>query len=174
SPSRGETGTMLDLTYSPTGCAVSEKGADGGGVRARRIAPNRPEPQCPAVAPPPLALRSMRSLRPVVALALVAVAACTAGPAGTTITNVRIVDGTGAPAVSGAVRFVGDSIVAIGDVRPAAGDSVIDGGGLTLAPGFIDTHSHHGGGLLETPDALGAVSQGITTIVAGADGSHPY
>lgn len=100
--------------------------------------------------------------------------ACSTAPAGTTITNVRIVDGTGAPAVAGAVRFVGDSIVAVGAVRPAAGDTVIDGGGLVLAPGFIDTHSHHGGGLLETPDALGAVSQGITTIVAGADGGHPY
>lgn len=110
----------------------------------------------------------------IVVLGALALGACAQGPAGTTITNVRIVDGTGAPAVAGAVRFVGDSIVAVGDVRPAAGDSVIDGGGLVLAPGFIDTHSHHGGGLLEAPDALGAVSQGITTIVSGADGSHPY
>ncbi len=113
----------------------------------------------------------MRAIRPLIALVL---GACTSGPAGTTITNVRIVDGTGAAAVSGAVRFVGDTIVAVGAVHPAAGDSVIDGGGLVLAPGFIDTHSHHGGGLLETPDALGAVSQGITTIVSGADGSHPF
>ncbi|MGH7713927.1 MAG: N-acyl-D-amino-acid deacylase family protein, partial [Gemmatimonadaceae bacterium] len=45
--------------------------------------------------------------------------------------------------------------------------------GLTLAPGFIDTHSHHDEGLAETPDALAAVSQGITTIIAGQDGSHP-
>lgn len=106
--------------------------------------------------------------------ALVLLAACRdAGPVGTTITNVRIIDGTGSAAEPGAVRFVGDSIVAVGDVRPARGDSVIDGGGLVLAPGFIDTHSHHAGGLLRTPDALGAVSQGITTIVAGNDGSHP-
>lgn len=109
-----------------------------------------------------------------VTLGALALGACSRGPAGTTITNVRIVDGTGAPGVSGAVRFVGDTIVAVGDIAPARGDSVIDGGGLVLAPGFIDTHSHHGGGLLETPDALGAVSQGITTIVAGADGGHPY
>ncbi len=104
----------------------------------------------------------------------VLVAACGSGPVGTTITNVRIIDGTGAPAVTGAVRFIGDSIVAVGDVLPARGDSVIDGGGLVLAPGFIDTHSHHTGDLLEMPEALGAVSQGITTIVGGNDGSHPY
>ncbi|MCC7000882.1 MAG: amidohydrolase family protein, partial [Gemmatimonadaceae bacterium] len=100
--------------------------------------------------------------------------ACSTGPAGTTITNVRIIDGTGAPAVVGAVRFVGDSIVAVGDLQPARGDSVIDGGGLVLAPGFIDTHSHHTGDLLEMPEALGAVSQGITTIVGGNDGGSPF
>jgi len=109
------------------------------------------------------------------ATALLVAAACTSSqPAGTTITNVRVIDGTGAPARLGAVRFVGDTIVAVGEVTPVRGDSVIDGGGLVLAPGFIDTHSHHAGGLDEAPEALGAVSQGITTIVAGNDGSHPY
>ena len=101
-------------------------------------------------------------------------AACQSGPDGTTITNVRIIDGTGAPAVTGAVRFVGDTIVAVGAIEPVRGDSVIDGGGLVLAPGFIDTHSHHAGGLRKTPEALGAVSQGITTIVAGNDGGSPF
>ena len=96
------------------------------------------------------------------------------GPAGTTITNVRIVDGTGAAAYTGAVRFVADSIVAVGpSVAAARGDSVVDGQGLTLAPGFIDTHSHHDDGLAATPEALAAVSQGITTIIAGQDGYHP-
>ena len=100
--------------------------------------------------------------------------ACTSRRAGTTITNVRIIDGTGAPAVQGSVRFIGDSIVEVGDVRPTRADSVIDGGGLVLVPGFIDTHSHHTGDLLDMPEALGAVSQGITTIVGGNDGSHSY
>ena len=105
-----------------------------------------------------------------------AVAGCgrpSTGPAGTTITNVQIADGSGGPLRAGAVRVVGDSIVAVGDVKPASGDSVVDGHGLVLAPGFIDTHSHHDWGLTKTPDALAAVSQGITTIVAGQDGSHP-
>lgn len=103
------------------------------------------------------------------------IAACSggSGPAGITITNVRIIDGTGGPERTGAVRVLGDSIVAVGEVSPARGDSVIDGGGLALAPGFIDTHSHHDWGLTRTPDALAAVSQGITTIIAGQDGGHP-
>jgi N-acyl-D-amino-acid deacylase len=93
--------------------------------------------------------------------------------AGVTIVNVRIVDGTGVPARSGGVRFEGDTIVAVGDVRPASGDSVVDGHGMVLAPGFIDTHSHHASGLASQPDALPVVSQGITTLVAGQDGGHP-
>jgi len=43
-----------------------------------------------------------------------------------------------------------------------------------LAPGFIDTHSHHDRGLIENPDALAAISQGITTIVVGQDGSSAW
>ncbi len=118
----------------------------------------------------PIARRSVGILAPL----LITLACAPSEPAGTTITNVRIIDGTGAAAVSGSVRLVGDSIVAVGSVAPARGDSVIDGEGLVLAPGFIDTHSHHAGGLARAPEALGAVSQGITTIVAGNDGSHPY
>ena len=56
-----------------------------------------------------------------------------------------------------------------------AGDSVVDARGLVLAPGFIDSHSHHDRGLLTRHrDALGAVSQGITTIVVGQDGGSQF
>jgi N-acyl-D-amino-acid deacylase len=65
---------------------------------------------------------------------------------------------------------VGDRIVEVGDVATRSGDRVVDGGGYTLAPGFIDTHSHHDRGLVERRDALALVSQGVTTIVIGQDG----
>lgn len=87
------------------------------------------------------------------------------------ITNAIIVDGTGAPGRRGAVRITRGGIAAVGALEPAPGDRVIDAKGRTLAPGFIDTHSHHDRGLAEAPDALAVVSQGITTIVAGQDGS---
>ena len=111
--------------------------------------------------------------RRLLALAWLA-AGCSApsGPPGVTISNVQIIDGSGGPARAGAVRIVGDTIVAVGEVGPVRGDSIIDGGGLSLAPGFIDTHSHHDWDLEKIPDAMGAVSQGITTIVAGNDGGH--
>ncbi len=52
-------------------------------------------------------------------------------------------------------------------------DSVIDAKGLVLAPGFIDTHSHHGSGLRNNPPSVATISQGITTIIVGQDGgSH--
>lgn len=114
-------------------------------------------------------------LRAIVALLVAALAhGCGGSPPGTTISNVLIVDGTGAPMRAGSVRIVGDTIVDVGEFAPAANDSVVDGRGMILAPGFIDTHSHHAGGLFDAPDAVAAVSQGITTIVAGNDGSHGF
>ena len=41
------------------------------------------------------------------------------------------------------IRMEGGRIAAVGpDVRPRAGDEVLDGTGLTAIPGFIDIHSH--------------------------------
>jgi N-acyl-D-amino-acid deacylase len=89
----------------------------------------------------------------------------------TLIVHARVVDGTGAPARNAAVRIEGERIVAVGSLEPRATDEIVDAGGLTLAPGFIDTHSHHDEGLFDQLDAAAAVSQGITTIVVGQDGS---
>lgn len=86
------------------------------------------------------------------------------------IVNARLIDGTGAPARPGSLRIAGDRIVAVGDFEPLPGEPVFDARGLVLAPGFIDTHSHATSDLLEMPEALGAVSQGITTVIGGQDG----
>src|SRR5688572_18738032 len=88
------------------------------------------------------------------------------------IVNARLIDGTGAPARMGSLRIAGDCIAAVGDVEPLPGEPVFDAQGLVLAPGFIDTHSH--ADLLEIPEALGAVSQGITTVVGGQDGGSTF
>lgn len=89
------------------------------------------------------------------------------------ISNVSIVDGTGAPARKGAVRITDGRIVAVGDVIPDKNEVVIDGGGKTLAPGFIDTHSHHDYDIPASPDMVAVTSQGVTTIIIGQDGSSP-
>lgn len=90
------------------------------------------------------------------------------------ITNARVIDGSGAPARRAAVRVSGDRIVAVGNLSRDAEEPVIDARGLVLTPGFIDTHSHHDWGLSDAPNALAAVSQGITTIIVGQDGGSPF
>jgi N-acyl-D-amino-acid deacylase len=69
------------------------------------------------------------------------------------------------------VAIQGDTIAAIEQPGQLKGLVELDAKGLVLAPGFIDTHSHHGSGLTKAPGALALVSQGITTIVVGQDGS---
>lgn len=86
------------------------------------------------------------------------------------IANIRLIDGTGTAPRKAAVRLRNDRIWEVGNLIASPGESVTDGRGLVLAPGFIDSHSHHDGDLSEHPDALAAVSQGITTIVVGQDG----
>jgi len=92
-------------------------------------------------------------------------------PATTTlIRHALVIDGTGQPGRRADVRVSGDRILAVGALTPAAGEVLIDAAGFALAPGFIDTHSHHAGGLDTARDAVAVVSQGVTTIVSGQDG----
>ncbi len=86
-------------------------------------------------------------------------------------TNARVIDGTGAPGQVTDVRVRGDRILEIGELIAGEAETEVDATGQVLAPGFIDTHSHHDRGLTRMGDALAAVSQGITTIIAGQDGS---
>ena len=86
------------------------------------------------------------------------------------ITNVNVIDGTGLPAFSSSVRIVNDRIRDIGPLTPFPNESVTDGKGKILSPGFIDSHSHHDWGLDKNPSATSVTNQGITTIVVGQDG----
>jgi len=109
------------------------------------------------------------------AASMAGLAACSGEhPATTLIVNASIVDGTGAPAHPGAVRIDGDRVAEVGDLEPKRGETVVDAKGLVLAPGFIDVHSHHDEGLFEMRGAEPVVSQGVTTIVVGQDGSMTY
>jgi len=73
-----------------------------------------------------------------------------------------------------AVRIEGQRIAEVGALKARRDETEIDAGGLILAPGFIDTHSHADEDLLEQPGALVAVSQGVSTVVVGQDGSSKY
>ncbi len=90
------------------------------------------------------------------------------------IKNIKLIDGTGSVARKASVRLKDDKIWEIGNLIAFPNEESTDGQGLVLSPGFIDTHSHHFGGLNKVPEAIPAVSQGITTIVIGQDGgSYP-
>ena len=89
------------------------------------------------------------------------------------ITNANVIDGSGSPARQASIRVEGDRIAAVGELTARSGEAVIDAHGLTLAPGFIDTHSHADDDLFDHPEALAVVSQGITTIIGGQDGGSP-
>ena len=113
--------------------------------------------------------------------AAVAIAAVTPATPGTAaeehalfIKNASIIDGTGARQHIGSVRVVGDTIKAIGAIQPHPGDTILDATGLVAAPGFIDTHSHADGGLLDDPLAETQIRQGITTAIVGQDGGSNY
>jgi N-acyl-D-amino-acid deacylase len=109
-------------------------------------------------------------------VALAAATACARNPVPTpaqssfVITNATVIDGSGSPARRAAVRVEGGRIAAVGALTPRPNERIVDAGGLTLAPGFIDTHSHADDDLFDHPDALAVVSQGITTIIGGQDG----
>ncbi len=114
-----------------------------------------------------------------VAAALLATVAGSAYPAGQpprpfVIAGAQVADGTGGPLSRVDVRVVGDTIAQVGAVTPRPGDAVINGAGLVLAPGFVDAHNHSTEGLLKEPEAVSQVSQGITTLAVGQDGSSPW
>ncbi len=94
-------------------------------------------------------------------------------PLAWTIKGAMVADGTGSALARLDVRFEGDSIREIGSSIAQSTDRVIDGSGLVLAPGFIDAHNHSTDGLNSNPEADTQVSQGITTVLLGQDGSSP-
>ena len=111
-------------------------------------------------------------------LATLALAAATSaqapGPYDVAIRNARIIDGAGNPWYRGDVYLRGNTIalIEIGH-RSHAATKTIEGGGLVLAPGFIDIHTHARRAILQIPTAENYARQGVTTLIEGPDGSSP-
>ncbi len=90
------------------------------------------------------------------------------------ISGGTVIDGTGSEPLSADIGIVGDSIVRIGDIPASRGKAVLDARGLTVCPGFIDTHDHSDVNLLYNPKAESHIRQGITTVISGNCGSSPF
>ena len=88
------------------------------------------------------------------------------------IRNGRVLDGTGNPWYYADLAITDGRIAAVGDLKGARARRVVDAGGLYVAPGFIDIHTHAGGGLAtaELSHAQPLLAQGITTVVVNPDG----
>ena len=85
------------------------------------------------------------------------------------IRHATVVDGTGAPAYRADVALKNGKIARIAPEINEPG-AVIDAAGLTLTPGFIDSHSHSDEMLLTHPDQIEKIEQGITVTVGGQCG----
>lgn len=84
--------------------------------------------------------------------------------------NARVVDGTGGPWFRADVAIEQGIVGKVARSIEAEAERTIDLGGLALAPGFIDLHSHSDLWLLADPLAEAKIRQGITTELIGQDG----
>ena len=78
-----------------------------------------------------------------------------------------IYDGTGAPPRRDNLSITGERIAALGSVSPNEAKEVVEAGHLALSPGFIDAHTHDDRIVLDAPEMLPKISQGVTTVVTG-------
>lgn len=89
------------------------------------------------------------------------------------IRHVSVLDGSGSPASTADIFLAADRVEAIGTLGAIDADMILDGTGLTAAPGFIDIHSHSDFTLPILPGAHSKVHQGVTTEVIGMCGDSP-
>ncbi len=88
------------------------------------------------------------------------------------IKDSRIIDGSGKPAYKADLVIEDDRILKIGETEGLSGE-LIDAEGLTVCPGFIDTHSHTEVAAFEPSLAHQRIVQGVTTEIVGHCGPTP-
>lgn len=86
--------------------------------------------------------------------------------------NGNIIDGTGRSAFVGDLLIDGERIAEVGNFDAPADTDLLDCTGLSVAPGFIDAHSHSDLQILE--GRRDKLIQGVTTEVVGNCGFSTY
>jgi N-acyl-D-amino-acid deacylase len=114
-------------------------------------------------------------MRPVLTLILCAAFLSTAAGQpeafDTIIRGGTVYDGSGSPGVRADVGLRGDRVVAVRDLSGATAATVIDAGGLAVAPGFINMLSWSTESLLVDGRSQGEIRQGVTTQIFGEGSS---
>lgn len=87
------------------------------------------------------------------------------------IKNGKILDGTGNSWYYGDIAVKNGKIAAMGKLTKWNGARTIDAGGLMVAPGFIDVHTHIEGEEKRQPTSDNFIYDGVTTVVTGNCGS---
>lgn len=85
----------------------------------------------------------------------------------TLIRNAKVLDGSGAEPELRDVAVRDGLICAIGEALEFNASNELDAGGLALAPGFIDVHTHDDLAVIQDPAMLPKLSQGVTTVIVG-------
>jgi len=117
-------------------------------------------------------MRRMRAIPMALAFALGVVSLAGQAPEfDVLIRGGQVLDGTGAAAVRADVGIRGDRIVAVGQLGARTARRTIDAAGLTVAPGFIDLHTHSEMPLIADGTAQSKVRQGVTLDIMGESSS---
>src|SRR5690242_7408343 len=78
----------------------------------------------------------------------------------------KIIDGSGAPAITGDVAIKGGRVVADGG-KAGPAERVVDADGLLVTPGWVDVHTHYDGQASWDPLLAPSSWHGVTTILFG-------
>lgn len=83
-----------------------------------------------------------------------------------------VIDGSGKAPFAADVGIVGRKIAAIGKLKDVKAKARISAQGLTVAPGFIDSHAHTN--LIRNNKAQSKIFQGVTLDITGPDGGSSF
>ncbi len=85
----------------------------------------------------------------------------------TVIKDGMVIDGTRLPRFRGDIGIKDGRVARIGRLKAHQGAKVIDAGGLIVAPGFVDLHTHYDAQLFWDPYCSISSWHGVTSIVIG-------
>ena len=90
------------------------------------------------------------------------------------IKNGFIIDGSGNPWFKGDVGIKNKKILKIGLIDGSKAKRTIDAQDFIVCPGFIDIHTHCDRGITRVPFVDNYINQGVTTVIGGNCGGHPF